>query len=568
MTNTTYNRWKQADEQERANILYTRWLDLKRVREPFLSKWRQVSRYISVFSGKFDEHEHDQVRDDRYILDSDTGNFLDLLASGLMSGASSPARAWFKVQPNDPALADNYDVINYCDEVTKLLLRIFSSSNTYNTLHTIYRELALFGISADIVYEDFNRGIKHHLLTAGEFCVDTNADGDIDTLYRSFELTTIQAVKAFGYDILPTEIKNAYDRSELSTYWQFIHAIEPRVDRDVTALDSKNKAWASYYVSLNGKAKIIRESGFDYFPCIVPRWDVLGGNNYGVSPCMNALPNVKQLQQETLRKAELINYYTKPPLQAPNSARQNPISLATGAINYTQNTSNDLAIKPIVQSIGDLNALSQDIQQIKQSIRSQLYVDLFQMVGSTAGDRRTTVEIYALQQEQMLALGPVVERNQNECLGRLVDITYRRLLDAGKLPPLPDVLQGQELKIEFTSVLAQSQKAVDINSVDRFFSALASAGQILPEIYDRLDPDGYVDEYRDRLGVAPKILRSKEDAEKIRQQRAEQQQQMQQQQDQMANAQIQQQQNLAQKSGVDTSLAMQQLDDVGGGNML
>ena len=39
-------------------------------------------------------------------------------------------------------------------------------------------------------------------------------------------------------------------------------------------------------------------------------------------------------------------------------------------------------------------------------------------------------------------------------------------------------------------------------------------------------------------------------------------------QDQMANAQIQQQQNLAQKSGVDTSLAMQQLDDVGGGNML
>ena len=171
MTNTTYNRWKQADEQERANILYARWLDLKRVREPFLSKWRQVSRYISVFSGKFDEHEHDQMRDDRYILDSDTGNFLDLLASGLMSGASSPARAWFKVQPNDPALADNYDVINYCDEVTKLLLRIFSGSNTYNTLHTIYRELALFGISADIVYEDFNRGIWNMVPNRSCICI-------------------------------------------------------------------------------------------------------------------------------------------------------------------------------------------------------------------------------------------------------------------------------------------------------------------------------------------------------------------------------------------------------------
>jgi len=565
---TEYNRWKNATPQEKANMIYSRWTDLKSVREPFFNKWKQISKYISVFSGKFNESEHDQMRDDRYILDGDTGNYLDLLASGLMSGASSPARAWFKVQPNDPQLADNYEVINYCDEVTKLLLRVFSSSNTYNTLHAIYKELALFGISADIVYEDYNKGIKHHLLTAGEYCVDTNADGDIDTLYRSFELTTIQAVKAFGFDVLPHEIQSAYNRGDLSTYWQFIHAIEPRVDRDVNALDSKNKAWASYYVSLNGRPQIIRESGFDYFPCIIPRWDTVGGNNYGISPCMTVLPNVKQLQQETLRKAELISYYTKPPLQAPNSARQNPISLASGAINFTQNTSTDLAIKPIVQSVGDLNALTADIQQIKNSIRSQLHVDLFQMVGSTAGDRRTTVEINALQQEQMLALGPVVERNQNECLGRLVEITYRRLLEAHKLPQMPDVLQGQELKIEFTSVLAQAQKAVDINNVDRFFSALASAGQILPEIYDRLDADGYVDEYRDRLGVAPKILRSKQEAEKIRQQRAQAQQQQAQQEQAMQTAQIQQQQNLAQKSGVDTSLAMQQLDDVGGGSML
>ena len=190
------------------------------------------------------------------------------------------------------------------------------------------------------------------------------------------------------------------------------------------------------------------------------------------------------------------------------------------------------------------------------------------MVQQTAGDRRTTVEIYALQQEQMLSLGPVVERVQNECLGRLVNIAYQRLLDANALPPVPQVLQGQAVNVEFTSVLAQSQKSVDINSVDRLFSAMASAGQIVPEIYDRIDPDGYVDEYRDRLGVAPKILRSKEEADKIRQARAQAQQQAQEQQQALMQAQQTQSLMQAQKTGAEASLAMQSLDEVGGGPVL
>lgn len=556
--------WNSIEPSVKAVKLLQRWEDMKRQREPYFNHWRDVSKYISPYSGRFDIHDHNKKRDQRFILDAHASHDLNVLASGMMSGASSPARPWFKILPVDEDLMENYEVITWCDEVQKKLLKVFSQSNTYNTLHQIYRELALFGTACDLIYDDSEKYIQHHLLSAGEYCIETNPNGEVDTLYRNFELTTVQAVKFFGYKELPKEIQRSYDAGDLGIYWEFIHAIEPRIDRDYNANDNKNMPYASYYICVSSNT-IVRESGFEYFPCVIPRWDVLGIDAYGVSPSMQHLPDVKQLQQETLRKAELIEIYSKPPIQAPMSARQQPISLASGAINFTQSTGGDNAIKPIVASMGDLNALIQDIQGIKQSIDKAFFVDLFLMIQQTAGDRRTTVEIYALQQEQMLTLGPVMERMQNECLGKLVKIAYKKLADAGQLPEMPADLVDRQMTIEYTSVLAQSQKSVDINSVDRLTSALFASAQMMPEILDRLDPDGYVDEYRDRLGVAPKILRSKDDAEKIREQRAQQQQAQQQQEQEMMQSQNDLAYQQAQKTGAEASLAMQQLDALGGG---
>ena len=559
--------WSKATPREKAEKIMQRWEELKQTRSPFFDQWQQVSKYISPFSGCFSLKDHNKNRSTRLILDSEPTQDLNILTAGLMSGASSPSRAWFKLQPNNPELADNYNVLTYCEYLQKLLLKVFHASNTYATLHQMYKELALFGIAADIVYDDFDTVIRHGLLTAGQYCVETSHTGDIDTLYRNFEMTTIQAIKAFGYQNCPEEIQKAYDQARLGDYWEFVHAIEPRLDRDYKSVSNEHFEWASIYFCVSTQPKIVRESGFKYFPCVIPRWDIMGLDPYGSSPSMLALPDIKQLYQETLRKAELIDNYTKPPLQAPQNARQRPISLASGALNFTQSTAQESLIRPIIQSTGDINALSADIERIKQSIKRAFYVDLFMMVQQTAGDRRTTVEIYTLQQEQMLSLGAVVERLQNECLGKLVNLTLKKIIDSGILPPLPQELQKSDLEIEFTSVLAQSQKSVDVNSIDRFYSAVASMAQIDPNVIDRLNADGYIDEYRDRTGVPPTILRSKEEADKIRQQRQQQQQAMQEQAMQAQSAQTSNQLAMAQKYGADASLAMQQLEKVGGGAM-
>ena len=82
--------------------------------------------------------------------------------------------------------------------------------------------------------------------------------------------------------------------------------------------DDKNMAYGSYYFEQGADDnKLLRESGFKSFPAVVPRWGLSGGDIYGNSPGMEALGDIKQLQHEQLRKAQGIDYQTKPPLQVP-----------------------------------------------------------------------------------------------------------------------------------------------------------------------------------------------------------------------------------------------------------
>lgn len=129
-------------------------------------------------------------------------------------------------------------------------------------------------------------------------------------------------------------------------------------------------------------------------------------------------------------------------------------------------------------------------------------------------------------------LGPVLERLNAELNDRLISMTFDRLLRVGLIPPVPQELEGVDLNVEFVSVLAQAQKAVTTNSVDRFTQNLGVLANMKPEMLDKFDGDYWVDYYSDVLGIDPKLILPGERVALIRQQRAEAQAQAQ----QLANA--------------------------------
>jgi hypothetical protein len=486
--------------------LFTRWGQLKSERASWFAHWQELTSYILPRNGRYFRQDRDRgYRRHNNIYDSTGTRALRILGAGMMSGATSPARQWFRLATPDPELNSYEPVKLWLDDVTKRMQRVFQKSNTYNALHQMYEELGTFGTAATILLPDYQSVIHHYPLTCGEYCISTDAKGRVCTLYREFEMTVSQVVKEFGLEKCSVSVQNMYRTGNLDQWVPVIHCIEPRADRDMGKRDAKNMPWGSWYFEVGGEEGVfLRESGFQYFPALCPRWSVIGGDIYGNSPGMEALGDIKQLQHEQLRKAQAIDYQTKPPLQVPASMKNRDVETLPGGVSYYDGQSN--GIKTAFEVNLNLQYLLNDIMDCRERVRGSFYADLFLMLANTPNTRMTATEVAERHEEKLLMLGPVLERLHNELLSPLVDITFTRMVAAGALPPAPQELQGMDLNVEFVSMLAQAQRAIGTNAVDRFVGNLGAIARMKPDILDKFDQDQWADVYADMLGVDPSLI--------------------------------------------------------------
>lgn len=515
------------EEQELSRRIRSRYAELKTERSRWLTTCQEVSEYINPRNGRFSVSERNlgNSRKNR-ILDPYARRAQRTLSAGLMSGMTSPARPWFKLTTADVELAKDGDVKQWLHDVGDLMLTVFSKSNVYRMLHAIYDELGLFGTAPAVVVSNFDRVLHGFTLTAGEYCIGADIFGVVDSMYREYQMTTKAMVENFGRACAP-QVLDAYQQGRYDTWHTVLHAVEPRITRNPDNPLNRHMPFMSVY--LDDQGRILKESGFKRFPVLCPRWDVCANDIYGTSPAMDALPSVKQLQVETLRKAQGIDMQSNPVRLMPASLKNSGSSLLPGGViwaNSQQDASlvrDPFAVKP------DLNGLLLDIQDMRQQIDQMFFADLFRMFeGNT--QQMTAYEVSERQQEKMLMLGPVLERLDNELLSPLIEIAFEKLMAAGRIPEPPDAVMGHEIAIEYISVMAQAQKAADVNNQMRFLNSLGTVAQLKPDVLDKFDADAAVDELAEAQGINPKLIVAGRKLAVIREQKAQQQQQLQQQQ--------------------------------------
>lgn len=518
-----------AEKTPREKLL-SRWGQLKTERSSWFGHWKEISDYLLPRSGRFFVQDRNRgQRRHNNIYDNTGTRALRVLAAGMMSGMTSPARPWFRLATADEDLMKYAPVKLWLNDCSNLMHAIFQRSNTYRALHSMYEELGAFGTASSIVVPDFQNVIHHHSLTTGEYCLATNWKGEVTTLYREFQKTVHEVVAEFGIDNVSSTVKSLYDNGTLDTWVTIVHAIEPRSDRDPAKHDSQNMAWRSVYFELSGDSRRnLRESGFKRFPALCPRWATAGGDIYGNSPGMEALGDIKQLQHEQLRKAQGIDYKTNPPLQVPTSMKNHDVETLPGGISYVDATGPGAGIRTAFEVNIDLSHLLADIQDVRGRIDGAFYADLFLMLANQSDARMTATEVAERHEEKLLMLGPVLERLQNELLDPLIEMTFDQIMAAGLVPPPPEELQGHDINVDLVSMLAQAQRAVGTNSIDRFVGNLGAVAGFKPEVLDKFDADKWADIYADSLGLDPQIIVPADQVQAIRQQRAQRQQQAQQ----------------------------------------
>lgn len=507
-------------------LLAMRLAGLRAERASWVPHWQEISDNILPRSGRF--FTSDRNKGDRRhnkILDNTGTRALRTLAAGMMAGMTSPARPWFRLTTSDPELDESVAVKLWLSDVTRLMQMVFAKSNTYRALHSCYEELGAFGTASTIVLADYSNVIHHYPLTAGEYAIATDHRGVVNTLFREYEMTVGAMAGEFGLDKCSHTVRGMHDRGNLDAWVPVVQAIEPRHDRDLKRKDAKNMPWASCYFEPGASGgEMLRESGFKEFVALCPRWAVAGGDIYGNSPAMEALGDIKQLQHEQLRKAQGIDYKTRPPLQAPTSFKSHDSDLLPGGISYVDAATQGGGIRTAFDVQIDLSHMLEDIRDVRDRIRASFYADLFLMLANQTDTRMTATEVAERHEEKLLMLGPVLERLHNEILSPKIEMTFARMVEAGIVPQAPEEIQGMDLGVEFVSMLAQAQRAIGTNSIDRFVGNLGAVAQFRPDVLDKFDADYWADSYSDMLGIDPQLIVPGDQVVLVRKARAEQQQ--------------------------------------------
>ncbi|HCR3553645.1 TPA: phage tail protein [Morganella morganii] len=500
---------------------------LKAERLSFEPHWRELSDFTRPRSTRFTASEVNRGdRRNSKIIDPAAVMAARTLSSGMMSGITSPARPWFRLATPDRDLMDYGPVKLWLETVEQRMNEVFNRSNLYQSLPLMYEDLGTFATGAMAVVADPQRVIRTVPFPTGSFYIANGADLSVDTAVREFSMTVRQVITEFGMDAVSDTVKSQWNSGQYGQWVNVVHAVYPNLDRQTGKLEAKHKAYKSVYYEANSTDdKLLRESGYDEFPIMAPRWEVNGEDVYGSScPGMVALGSVKALQLLQRRKAQMIDKITNPPLQAPASIKSQRISTIPGGINYLPMADVNNQIKPLFQiPANGTNGLLEDIQDTRQIIDHAYFVDLFRMM-QTVNTRSMPVEAVAeMREEKLLMLGPVLQRLDSELLDKLINRTFSVMAENNLLPVPPDEMQGMQLKVEYISVMAQAQKAIGVSSIERFIGFTSGIGQFKQEALDKINVDETIDAYAASIGVPPSVVATNEQVAQIRENRAQQQ---------------------------------------------
>lgn len=499
-------------------------------RNRYKDEWSDLSAHIAPECGvfSFSESEANRGRTDRSkILDGHPCRVARDFAAGMQSVATPKSRPWFRTGTQDIDLMEFQPVKSWLKIVDDVLQFIFNQSNLYTVLPTSYLELGVFGVSAIAVLDSFSSVLRFRPFTIGEFMLARNHEGVADVMARKYHMTAREMVMAFGQGRVSQQVLAAFNGSKPLTQFPVTHVVRPNMSPGKRTPFSKDKAFNSIYYEPGVKSTLL-ESGFDYFPFLVPASNRIGTRVYGSGLGQVALPDVKSLYKLKAKLFLGVDKMVDPPLASSGTAKASLINSMPGGISFDQDIQGGgQGLRALYEVRPDLASGNAMVQDLRDQIRSAFYNDLFLMLAKSDRREITAREVAERHEEKLLMLAPLSEAIHSEMLDPLIDIAFAKAMEHGLIPPPPQELRGQDLKVEYIDLLTQAQKMVGLTASEQLAGFVGNISAIFPEVRHKYNVFEAVDDYASRLGTVPAIIRPDDEANKLidaeRQQAAQQQ---------------------------------------------
>jgi len=480
----------------------------------------------------------------------------------MMNGATPRSRPWFDLVASEPGMRDKSSVKNYMEASEKNLNNYFQVSNLYRALPLMYKDVGLFSNAACAQLPHPRYGFYFYPYAVGTFAFSCDAEGNTNMFTRDTTMTVRQVVEQFApmgpnnhidFSKMDKAIKASWDAARYLDEVRIAQVIVPNpaynpsmARTSLNPLASKFQAF-TYVLGVgggtngipiqggtgfrdnarnqdNGKQEtenpeFIKVSGYNYFPVITPRWEIEPEGNYGIDgPGQVALSDVITLQEQEKLRMEGSYKLVRPPMLGHSSLRRHHSSILAGGITYMDDRGMNVGFKPAFEvgpALADLVANQKDVEM---AIQTAFYEDLFRMFSSQEVKSHVTkAEMDERSAERMAVLAPVLGQWDFDISSKIIGNSITILDSQKRLPQRPPEMENQDIRPEYTSILAQAAKASLITTQERFMNFAASMSDATgdPTLKRLAKGEQYLREYAANIGLNPQLLNNEGEFKKI-----------------------------------------------------
>ena len=503
---------------------------LQEKRSNWESHWQEVADLMLPRKAEITRQRARGDKRNVAIFDATAVHALELLAASLHGMLTSSANRWFSLRFKETGLNESDEAKEWLEDATKRMYDVIAKSNFQQEIFECYHDLIAFGTSCLMIEEDQEDVLTFSARHIKEIYIQENKKGYVDTLYRRFKMSAQSTAEKFGIENVSKEIVNVLKKAPFDDI-DLVHVVRPRLDFDPQKEDKTNMPFQSIYFEY-ATGHVISIGGFKENPYVIPRYLKSSTEQYGRSPGMNALPDVKVLNKMVEHSLKAAAKQIDPPLLIPDDGMLAPIRMSPGSINYYRSGSRD-RIEPLNINANTAVTLNSENQR-RGAINKMFHID--QLVV-TENRNMTATEVLQRQEEKMRILGPVLGRLQSELLSPLVTRVFNIMLRNQLFITSPDILAQQELNIEYVSPMALAQRGQELQSLMKGLEIFGSLAQTMP-VMDYIDENGLVKQIISILGLPAKVIKSDVEVQQIREDRAQQEAEQMEMQQQMAETQM------------------------------
>ncbi len=455
-----------------AETIIKRFDAAKSKRSVWESHWQECYDYALPRRDGAVSEDADGGKKQQRLFDATAGDAVEQLAASLMSELTPAWSRWFNIIAGKCALDDEMLHEQNKDKLEKsaeILQYHFDRSNIIVELHQCFLDLATIGTACLLLEEaplGHRSAFKFTAIPMIEVIFEEGINGRLDTTFRKSKLTKSQLQMRFPDAKLPDDIvNNDNGKNIIDDDYSVIEAVCPDnngIYQYIAILCDHMGGDRNPIILANGK--------YNQSPFINFRWIKAPGEEYGRSPMMKVLPDVKTANKVVELILKNATIAVTGIWQADDDGVLNPatIKLVPGAIIPKAVGSSGL--QPL-KSPAEFNTSQLILEDLRKRIRHGLLADQFTPIESPRMSATEVIERSTMMSQQLAA---TYGRLQAELLLPLAERAISILKRRGEIANIN--LDGHMADIEIISPLAQKQRQRRATAVTNWLQATTAIG--------------------------------------------------------------------------------------------